>query len=101
MRCTEQQQVKEFYKLIIRLKDVVTVMREEIVDCHLERRLLEDQLSKVIRHFQKFINFVFRAMPGHANYLLPLELQRLIKPDKDEEDTPNREELNKERQQKS
>ncbi|XP_026675361.1 uncharacterized protein C6orf163 homolog [Ceratina calcarata] len=96
-----QQQVEEFYKLIIRLRDVVNLMREEILDCHIEKKLLEEQLSKVIKHFQKFINFVFRAMPGHANYLLPLELQRLIRRDNDEEDKTNNEEPNKGQQRKS
>ncbi|XP_076762099.1 uncharacterized protein LOC143430022 [Xylocopa sonorina] len=81
-----QQQIDEIHKLIGRLKDVATVMRKEIVDCHVEKKLLAEQLCSVTKHFQKFIDFVFCAIPGQADYLLPLELQRLISIDKDEED---------------
>ncbi|CAL7938684.1 unnamed protein product [Xylocopa violacea] len=81
-----QQQIDEIHKLICRLKDVVTVMRKKIVDCHIEKKLLAEQLCSVTKHFQKFIDFIFCAVPGQADYLLPLELQRLISIDKDKED---------------
>lgn len=53
-------------------------MREEISNCHVEKKLLEEKLCDVTEQFQKFINFVFHAVPRQAEYLLPLELQRLI-----------------------
>ncbi|XP_017790389.1 PREDICTED: uncharacterized protein C6orf163 homolog [Habropoda laboriosa] len=73
-----QQQIKGFHDLIVRLDHVIAAIREEIVNCHAEKKLLEEQLSNVTKHFQKFIDFTFNAMPGQAEFLLPLELQRLI-----------------------
>lgn len=67
-----QQQINEFYELMVRLKDIITIMKKEIVDCHMEKKLLGEELCKVTKHFQKFINFVFHAIPGQANYVLPL-----------------------------
>lgn len=61
-------------------------MRKEIVECHVEKKLLEEQLYEITKHFQKFIDFVFHAVPGQAEYLLPLELQRLITSDKNKEE---------------
>ncbi|XP_043514580.1 uncharacterized protein LOC122531070 [Frieseomelitta varia] len=81
-----QQQINEFYELIVRLKDVIIAMRKEIIDCHIEKKLLNEEFCEVAKHFQKFIDFVFRAMPRQADYLLPLELQRVIRPDKDKEE---------------
>ncbi|KOX75780.1 hypothetical protein WN51_12568 [Melipona quadrifasciata] len=81
-----QQQINEFYELMVRLKDVIIAMRKEITDCHIEKKLLNEEFCEVAKHFQKFIDFVFRAMPRQADYLLPLELQRLIRPDKDKEE---------------
>ena len=74
---------------MVRLKDVIIAMRKEITDCHIEKKLLSEELCEVAKHFQKFIDFVFRAMPRQADYLLPLELQRIIRPDKDKEETKN------------
>ncbi|KOC65053.1 hypothetical protein WH47_04643, partial [Habropoda laboriosa] len=74
----KQQQIKGFHDLIVRLDHVIAAIREEIVNCHAEKKLLEEQLSNVTKHFQKFIDFTFNAMPGQAEFLLPLELQRLI-----------------------
>lgn len=82
-----QQQINEFYELMVRLKDVIIAMRKEITDCHIEKKLLNEEFCEVAKHFQKFIDFVFRAMPRQADYLLPLKLQRLIRPDKDKEET--------------
>ncbi|XP_068984641.1 uncharacterized protein C6orf163 homolog isoform X2 [Bombus flavifrons] len=67
-----QQQINEFYELMVRLKDIITILKKEIVDCHMEKKLLGEELCKVTKHFQKFINFVFHAIPGQADYLLPL-----------------------------
>lgn len=69
-----------------RLKDVITIMRKEIIDCHAERKSLEGELCKVTKQFQKFVDYVFHAMPGQADYLLPLELQRQISSKKDKEE---------------
>ncbi|XP_076231247.1 uncharacterized protein LOC143177268 [Calliopsis andreniformis] len=72
-----QKQIHGFHELIDRLNNVLTVMRAEIVHCHVEQKLLEEQLSDVIEQFQKFIDFVFYAVPGQAQFLLPFKLQRL------------------------
>lgn len=50
-------------------------MREEIINCHVAKKLLEQKIYDVTEQFQKFINFVVDAVPGQAEYLLPLELQ--------------------------
>ncbi|XP_033334086.2 uncharacterized protein LOC117224953 [Megalopta genalis] len=79
-----EKEIEGLRGLIARLNDVITAMREEIINCHSEKKSLEEQFCEVARQFQKFINFVFSAVPGQAQYLLPLEVQRLSVPDKDE-----------------
>ncbi|XP_076396533.1 uncharacterized protein LOC143265895 [Megachile rotundata] len=80
-----EKQINAICELVARLQDIMGVMREEIVNCHLEKKSLEDQLCQITTHFQRFIDFVFHAAPGQAQYVLPLELQRLITLDKNEE----------------
>ncbi|XP_078037379.1 uncharacterized protein LOC144470286 [Augochlora pura] len=90
--CREKHIIHEHFEkeihglraLIARLNDVITAMREEIINCHVEKKSLEEQFCEVAKQFQKFIDFVFSAVPGQAEYLLPLEIQRLSVPDKDE-----------------
>ncbi|CAK9811543.1 hypothetical protein ANTPLA_LOCUS7065 [Anthophora plagiata] len=81
-----EQQIKGVHDLIVRLDHVITVMREKIINCHAEKELLEEQLSEVTKYFQKFIDFTFNATPGQAEFLLPLELQRLITLNKTKEE---------------
>lgn len=86
--CTlQQQQIDGFHELIVRLRDVMMIMRKEIVYCHAEKKVLEEELGDVVKQFQKFIVFVFRAPPDHADYLLPLELQKLLAPENNEDKT--------------
>ncbi|XP_076624626.1 uncharacterized protein LOC143343532 [Colletes latitarsis] len=80
-----QKQITGLHELISRLNNVITVTREEIINCHVEKKLLEEQICDVTRQFQKFINFMFNAVPGQAEYLLPLEL-RLAVSDKDKKE---------------
>ncbi|XP_076294037.1 uncharacterized protein LOC143215632 [Lasioglossum baleicum] len=77
-----ERQIKGLRVLVARLNDVITAMREEIINCHVEKKSLEEQFCEVAKQFQKFINFAFSAVPEQAQYLLPLELQRLIVSDK-------------------
>lgn len=79
----KQKEIKGLHSSIVRLNNVITVMRNEIINCHMERALLEEQFCEVAKQFQQFIDFTFRAVPGQAQYLLPLELQRWIPSDKD------------------
>ncbi|XP_043251054.1 uncharacterized protein LOC122396583 [Colletes gigas] len=81
-----QKQIAGLHELIARLNNVITAMREEIIECHVEKKSLEEQICDVTRQFQKFINFVFNAVPGQAEYLLPLELQGLVVSDKDKKE---------------
>lgn len=81
-----EERIDEFYELIIHLRDIINIMKEEIINCHTNKKSLEEKLYNVTKHFQKFINFIFHALPGQADYLLPPELQELINLDIDEED---------------
>ncbi|XP_054012441.1 uncharacterized protein LOC128894618 [Hylaeus anthracinus] len=81
-----QKQIAGFHELIAQLKDVICLMRQEIINCYVEKKSLEEQLCDVVKQFQKFINFIFHTVPGQAEYLLPLEFQRSIVSDKNKEE---------------
>nr|XP_031834024.1 uncharacterized protein LOC116427616 [Nomia melanderi] len=86
-----QKEITGLHASIVRLNNVISVIRNEVINCHMKRTLLEEQFCEIAKQFQKFIDFAFHTIPGQSQYLLPLELQRLIFPKKDENEEKDKE----------
>lgn len=56
-------------------------MKTESVTKETDHKLWENKLLEVVREFQKFINFAFRAVPGQAEFLLSLESILILETD--------------------
>lgn len=49
-------------------------MKDTIMEYKCKNKMFQEKIAAIVKEFQKFINFAFKAMPEHADFLLPLDL---------------------------
>lgn len=65
--------MKHLEKVITKQKDEMEKLQEKFKERQKKLRIREHYLTEVLKQFQKFINFVLRAAPTQAEFLLNLE----------------------------
>ncbi|CAG5093760.1 Protein of unknown function [Cotesia congregata] len=70
-----QEKMQALYKLLVKTLYIIKVLNKKLSQptARIHEPTWRDKLQEIINKFKKIINFVFHAIPGHAEFLLSLE----------------------------
>lgn len=69
-----QEKIKSLHEFIAGQEETMNIMREKNTKYRNKNKMLQEKIDALTKEFQKFINFAFKTLPEHADFLLPLNL---------------------------